>query len=133
MDNTYFAQNITIQNTRLSSISQLRVSEHVPVSISDKVNVNLLEPNVLVPDSRRKNMQVQDKVRARWVRLNGDTQDDSEDEVDAENAQGLFEWVCEIEAGKSVDLTLAWEVVTPIGTEWNINSQWSSMVWPKVS
>ena len=91
------------------------------------MKINLLEPSTLVPNARRKSTVLQEKVLARWVKPDGGAQDDSEDEaaaaaLDLQSAQGLFEWVCEVGPGKSVDLTLAWEVVTPVGTEWNVNS-----------
>lgn len=124
--NTYFEQNITIRNIRLSRISQLRVSECVPVSNSDKLKINLLEPSMLASNPWQKSTLAQDKVQAHWVKPGGGAQNESEDEasvaaIDLQKAQGLFEWVCEVDPGKSVDLTLAWEVVTPIGMEWSVS------------
>ena len=37
---------------------------------------------------------------------------------------GLFEWVCQLDPGASVDLKVAWEVSTPVGTM--INSGYDS-------
>ena len=31
---------------------------------------------------------------------------------------GLFEWVCQLDAGASVDLKSSWEVSAQIGIEW---------------
>lgn len=72
---------------------------------------------------------LKDNVQVRWAKADGSSQDESEEDVsagdlDAQGARGLFEWVCEVGPGKSVDVTLAWEVVAPIGTEWTTDSLW---------
>lgn len=38
--------------------------------------------------------------------------------LDSESAQGMLEWICEVEPGSSVDLVLAWEVSAPAGLDW---------------
>lgn len=119
---SYFAQNITIQNTRQSALSRLRVFEQVPVSGSDKVKVNILEPRALNGVAGGKDTSV------RWVKPGVDAQEETENDealtgaAAAQKVQGMFEWVIELEGGASTNLALAWEVIVPVGTNWTADS-----------
>ena len=119
---SHFAQNITIQNTRQSALSRLRVSEQVPVSGSDKVKVDILEPRALNGGAGVKDPSVH------WVNPGVDTHEEIENDAAltgtaaAQKAQGIFEWVVTVEAGASTNLALAWEVIAPVGTNWTADS-----------
>ena len=117
---SYFAQKITIQNTRQNAISPLRVHEQIPVSGSDKVTVNILEPYALA------GTDVKDTSVAsvHWIKPGAYVQEETGGDESltgtaaAENAKGKFEWVTSLEAGTSTNLALAWEIIAPVGTDW---------------
>ena len=125
----------------------MRVREHLPVSRNAKIKVILIEPKALAqrigPTSAASQSMVNvangptgylvsEGLRARWVPLKEQTGDDlatggsntgitggkDSEEIDAESAQGLLEWICEIDAGASVDVVLAYEISAPAGTNW---------------
>ena len=129
---TAFEQGISIKNTRLTTIHRLLLKEQVPVSHDARIKVTLIEPRVLATASKMSaasaGVQISKGVRARWLPRNEDSNNMSakaasaiaaaNEELDAESAHGLMEWICEIEPSSSVDLVLAWEVSAPSGLEW---------------
>ncbi len=63
-----------------------------------------------------------DNVKVHWVSTREEGKDEDKfasDELTAETAQGMIEWVAEMEPGASLDLNLAWEIVSPAGMEWS--------------
>ncbi|KAG8729833.1 hypothetical protein FRC11_007917 [Ceratobasidium sp. 423] len=105
------SQRITIRNSRLTSVSDLRVIDHLAVSTDVRLKVNVITPSGLDtyqphgsptnPDSEGKNelpwTNVQKGVKARWAPLDV-------------GGEGTVEWRCEIGPGDEVELELAWEV-----------------------
>ncbi|EUC54520.1 mucoidy inhibitor A, partial [Rhizoctonia solani AG-3 Rhs1AP] len=116
------SQRITIRNSRLTSVSDLRVVDHLPVSTDARLKVNVISPSGLniqqapgsptSPGSGDKNKDkelpwtgVQKGVKARWAPLDV-------------GGDGTVEWGCEIGASEEVELELAWEVSAPAGQQW---------------
>ncbi|CAE6449644.1 unnamed protein product [Rhizoctonia solani] len=110
-------QRITIRNSRMTSVSGLRVIDHVPVSTDAKLAVNVITPGMLgaqqapslaKPDSGDKEppwTNVQTGVKARWAPLDV-------------GGEGTVEWKCEMGASEEVVLELVWEVSAPAGQNW---------------
>ncbi|KDN41052.1 hypothetical protein RSAG8_07758, partial [Rhizoctonia solani AG-8 WAC10335] len=115
------AQRITIRNSRLTSVSDLRVVDHLPVSTDARLKVNVISPSGLhvqqgpgsptSPDSgsnKDKELpwtNVRKGVKARWAPLDV-------------GGEGTVEWRCEIGPGEELELELAWEVSAPAGQQW---------------
>ncbi|KAJ1303569.1 hypothetical protein OPQ81_011753 [Rhizoctonia solani] len=116
------SQRITIRNSRLTSVSDLRVIDHLPVSTDAKLAVNVIAPSGLdvqqapgsssSPNSdgndKDKEMpwtSVRKGVKARWAPLDV-------------GGEGTVEWRCEIGPSEEVELELAWEVSAPVGQRW---------------
>ena len=85
------------------------MSDHIPVSSSPAVKVNILSPQELKPMVELEKGGKEKKkltswvdlltgVRARWAPIEG-------------GGEGTVEWACTIEAGQKVDLKLEWEVI----------------------
>jgi hypothetical protein len=101
----------------MTSVSGLRVIDHVPVITDAKLAVNVITPGMLgaqqapslaKPDSEDKERpwtNVQTGVKARWAPLDV-------------GGEGTVEWKCEIGASEEVVLELAWEVSAPAGEKW---------------
>ncbi|KAH8115703.1 hypothetical protein DFH11DRAFT_1543173 [Phellopilus nigrolimitatus] len=121
MKTVTFEQAITVKNNRLTRLPRLLIKDRVHVSRDAKLKVNVLEPKGLSAGGKGKAVTLQNGVAARWVQRGGDDVGEakvSQDESSAESAQGLLEWVCDIEPGATVDVSLVWEVSAPSDTEW---------------
>ncbi|KAH8115713.1 hypothetical protein DFH11DRAFT_1301174 [Phellopilus nigrolimitatus] len=121
MKTVTFEQAITVKNSRLTRLPRLLIKDHVHVSRDAKIKVTVLEPKGLSAGGKGKAVTFQNGVVARWVQRGGDDVGEakvSQDESSAESAQGLLEWVCDIEPGATVDVNLIWEVSAPPLTEW---------------
>ena len=118
-----FEQLITVKNTRLRPLSPLIVKDRVPVSRDSKIKVNLLKPSNLPSrekGSPTKSVQVGDGVQARWAKRNDDEGQGSERELEGDASFGRMEWVCDVTAGASIDLALAWEITVPAGVTYEV-------------
>lgn len=121
---TSYEQVVTIRNTRLSQVHRLLLKEQIPVSRDARIKVNVLEPCTLTTGlwtGRNAALHVMDGVEVHWASKREDGNDDSRlsmEELTAEAAQGIIEWVAKIEPGASLDVNLAWEVVSPAEIEW---------------
>ena len=51
-------------------------------------------------------------VKARWAPANED------EAVGEANREGLIEWICRVEGGASIDLSLDWDVTVPQALKW---------------
>ena len=120
-NNSTSEQRITVKNTRLSVIPRLVVKEQVPVSRDAKIKVDILEPKCLAQKGKGVTL-LKKGVSVRWAnpKTRADIQIDSSsaDELDIDSAQGMLEWICNIEPGASVDLTLSWEISAPSDVVW---------------
>ena len=128
---TTFEQIISIKNTRLTTIHRLVVKEQIPVSHDARIKVSLVEPRALATAQKTSvsssGVQVLKGVQVKWVPRGEDTNisaksigslTTSNEEIDAESAQGMLEWICEIEPGVGIDLLLGWEVSAPASVGW---------------
>ena len=122
----------------------MRIREQIPVSRDARFKVVLLEPKALAQanggtmsasasmlglSNGPAGYLVSAGVRVRWVPLKELTADEIMGEgtngsevANAESAQGLLEWVCEVDAGASVDVALVYEVSAPAGVNWSQNN-----------
>ncbi|KAG8706122.1 hypothetical protein FRC08_001268 [Ceratobasidium sp. 394] len=111
------SQRITVRNSRPSTVSGLRILDHVPVSTDARIKVNVLSPGGLgpvvdeseVPDANKNKdrswTNVQKGVKARWANLDV-------------GGEGTVEWVCEMQPNEELELELSWEVSAPAGQKW---------------
>ncbi|KAF8605079.1 hypothetical protein BDV93DRAFT_537562 [Ceratobasidium sp. AG-I] len=101
------SQRITVRNARPSSVSALRVLDHVPVSTDSRLKVTVLSPNGLGPGKNKERpwVNVQKGVKGRWAALDV-------------GGEGTIEWMCEIAPTEEVELELSWEVSAPVGEKW---------------
>ncbi|CAE6489182.1 unnamed protein product, partial [Rhizoctonia solani] len=116
------SQRITIRNSRLTTVSDLRVVDHLPVSTDAKLKVNVIAPGgldvhqapssptrpeseVKKNDKERPWTDVRKGVKARWAPLDV-------------GGEGTVEWKCEIGPSEETELELAWEVLAPAGQQW---------------
>lgn len=130
-DVTSHVQRVSIENTRLADI-HLSLKDHIPTSDHADYKVMLVEPTL--QEGRKEWTTSRNGVKSRWAPAN-----DSEDEDDANaNAtgtsvaagadpqptnfspgeNGMIEWGWDIGAGRTVDLTLAWDIAVPRGQTW---------------
>ncbi|KAG8893271.1 hypothetical protein FRC00_010738, partial [Tulasnella sp. 408] len=145
-DISSYTQRITVKNTRTTAVSPLFVKDQIPVSINSAYKVNLNEPQELGAPKDRKEVSVATGVKARWARHGASDGDIDAEEKEKETAagtskfstvskkalsdsasdpgvsgveeEGVVEWVCTLDGGKGVDLTLAWDIVAPAGQPW---------------
>ena len=130
---TAYEQAITIKNTRLAPVENLRVRDRIPVSRDARIKVTLVEPKTLAEGNLKNRASTmtataragQATLVARWV-----PRDEFRDavpaspagavtaEMAADAAQGLLEWVCDIASGATADVILAWDISAPSGVEW---------------
>ena len=118
---TVFEQSITVKNTRLAPLRDLRIRDQIPVSTDARIKVNILEPTQII-EAKNNIVNLSKGISVKWVRRD---EDESEKDlvpggpdVNAETAQGMFEWKCEIEPGASKDVTLSYEVSAPSTVSW---------------
>lgn len=131
---TAYHQKVTIKNTRSATIKRLLVRDQIPVSSDQRIKVALVEPaNLEFPDRPNassggtltekalkvpKETPISKNVSVRW-KVSEQEEADSSSTPGSDGArEGMLEWVCEIGAGQSTDLTLAWDVTAPSGTNW---------------
>jgi len=112
---TSFERKITVTNTRTSRVPRLRISEQIPTSESEKIKVNLLEPN----GSDMSRGKLGDDIQVQWKKPSEESASNDESEHSGEVGVNEFEWICNLGPGKSSTVTLAWEVVAPIGVDWH--------------
>lgn len=104
-----YTRIIRIENTRTSTNSKhtkLLVRDQVPVSSVDKLRVELLKPEGLVPEGEKKEAGEagRDKDKDGWGTADAKLHKD-----------GQVTWLVALRAGKSVKLGLEYLVGTPIG------------------
>lgn len=126
---TLYEQVVSIKNTRLSRVHRLLLKEQIPVSRDSRFKVNLLEPRSLVfataKGGRNEAVTVSEAIKVQWASRNDEEDENPKvprEELTAESAQGLLEWIITIEPGSTVDVNLSWEVVAPLGVEWSLDN-----------
>jgi hypothetical protein len=141
-------QKITIKNTRASTINRLLALDQIPVSGDQRIGITLIEPaqlefggrntigtssNTLIGSSVGgaggkfaipAEAKIAKGVSVRWkVADEDDPETASMEETSGPPGldgvrEGMLEWICEIPNGKSVDLSLVWEVSAPSRLNW---------------
>ncbi|KAG8881263.1 hypothetical protein FRB98_004449 [Tulasnella sp. 332] len=113
-DVTSNVQRFTIKNNRGTRVSPLIIRDHVPVSVDSVVKVIVNEPKELSEVKERKEIDITAGVKARWSHK-GQGEEGTGGGVEEE---GVVEWVCDLDAGKSIDLALAYDLILPSGQTW---------------
>lgn len=123
-DVTSQTQRISIKNTRSSAVSPLIIRDQVPISEDTSLKVVVHVPKELGEAKDRREVNVAGGIKARWA-LKGDGEAERPpppyapgESSDGVEDDGVVEWVCDVDAGKSVDLALVWDIVTPAGNAW---------------
>ena len=105
-------------NTKSSSISGLKIHEQVPVSEDSTITVKLTNPPLVVPEVNKRGVlqtaetvNIGSQVQAQWEGM-----DDPDMDPSLVGKEGKLNWVCSLPAQGKLNLTLAWEVVCPYGT-----------------
>ncbi|KAG8947132.1 hypothetical protein FRC04_010983 [Tulasnella sp. 424] len=125
-DITTFTQRITIKNTRSTGVSPLFVKDQIPVSEDADFKVNLTEPREMGLAKERKEVPVlPGAVKARWA-FHGDNTEESSTGSKILGSfgkggveeEGAIEFVCDVGVGKTIDVTVAYDVTAPAGQQW---------------
>ena len=131
-----FSQRITISNTKILPIENLKVIDQVPVSEDSDICVKLVSPALGVPGEGSSGsgrtigigstsekgstggelktlppLKVSPGVNAQWHDA-----DDMRVEVEALGKDGKLNWVCAVPAQEKIGLVLQWEVTAPAKT-----------------
>ncbi|KAG8905841.1 hypothetical protein FRB99_008143 [Tulasnella sp. 403] len=131
IDTTTYTQRITIKNTHTRPTSPLTIKDQIPVSVDSEFKVSLVEPRDLGIAKERKELHVGEGAMVRWAfkegtggdgnyssptstGFKGKTTDDSGGVED----EGVLEWVCNLDAGKTLELSFSWDVACPMGRRW---------------
>ncbi|KAG8989706.1 hypothetical protein FRB94_011323 [Tulasnella sp. JGI-2019a] len=126
-DVTSHIQRVSIKNTRLADI-ELSMKDQIPTSVNADYKVILVEPTL--KDGQKEWASLRNGVKIRWTpntddddesdlgggKLGPDSKSPATNSVPGED--GMVEWGCEIGAGKTVDITLAWDIAVPRGSTW---------------
>lgn len=125
-DITSFTQRITVKNTRSTAASPVFIKDQIPVSEDNDFKVILTEPREMGPAKERREVSVlPGAVKARWA-FHGDNAE--EQSVGSKvlgsfgkggvEEEGAIEFVCDLGVGKTIDVTVAYEVSGPAGQQW---------------
>jgi hypothetical protein len=129
-------QKITIKNNRGAVIPRLLVREQIPVPRDERLKVTLIEPasiefpnrNAISGGTSRgdKTLNIPKAVKlSEGIVVQWKVNDDEDADADTKSTagvdgvrEGILEWICQIDPGKSTDLNLAWEVQAPANLNW---------------
>ncbi|KAG8773998.1 hypothetical protein FRC16_005236 [Serendipita sp. 398] len=126
---TSYSQKITIRNARSTEINRLLIRDQIPVASDQRIKIALTEPAGLEFTGRTNNnvpagtlnipvkVQLAKGLMVHWKPTEEDSNQASMTVAEAAK-QGIIEWVCEMDPGQRVDMTLSWEVTAPAGLEW---------------
>lgn len=112
-DITSHVHRVTIKNTRGTRVSPLIIKDHVPVSVDSELKVIVNQPKDLGEAKDRKEVNVATGVKVRWA-----YKGQEEDGTGGVEEEGVMEWVCDLDSGKSIDLALAYDLILPTGHTW---------------
>ncbi|KAG9049796.1 hypothetical protein FS837_009096 [Tulasnella sp. UAMH 9824] len=115
IDVTSYVQRITVKNTRATAAAPLFIKDQIPVSEDSDFKVLLTEPRL---SKERPEVPVASGVKAHWAPRDPDREDDDKAANGGTEEEGIIEWICDIPAGKTQELSLAWEVSGPAGKNW---------------
>uniref|UniRef100_A0A8H7Y1K3 Mucoidy inhibitor A n=1 Tax=Psilocybe cubensis TaxID=181762 RepID=A0A8H7Y1K3_PSICU len=120
--NQLFTQRISIFNSRTIPVQNLRVIDHVPVSEDERIEVKLLNPNLILPSTSStntlslknadtfvaKSVKVADNVLAQW-----DSADEPDKDPNSIGKDGKINWIVSIPPQKTVSIILQFDVNYP--------------------
>ncbi|KAG8806336.1 hypothetical protein FRC17_005068, partial [Serendipita sp. 399] len=133
---TSYFQKITVKNARNALIPKLLIRDQIPVASDQRIKVALLEPASLEFGGRTgtgplttvpKAVQISKGLIVRWKPDNDDSKEGTVTTAATNGSgaagldgarRGMIEWVCAVGSGQRVDVSLSWEVTTPMGLEW---------------
>ena len=112
----------TITNGHTFDIAGLVVRDAIPLG-HDEGNIKVVlrrphglaqakdgeEVDVMLPEQGETGDSERQQARVRWTRT---------ENMDGGEKEGLYEWVCEIKAGKKIRLEAEWEVKAPSNAQW---------------
>ncbi|KAG8680631.1 hypothetical protein FRC11_002205, partial [Ceratobasidium sp. 423] len=104
---TKYSQQITIRNTRPTTISALHILDHVPVSNDSTIKVNVISPQGLQENNRPTEGDTTEKQHEEWVRPQKGVR--ARWAPPNMGGEGAIEWMCDISAGGEVELKFGWE------------------------
>lgn len=104
------------------------MKDHIPITDNADFKVTLVEPAQLRGNAKDW-APVASSVKARWVPKRDEDEEGqavvsvsvdakSTPGADVPGEDGMVEWACDVGAGKSVDVTLAWGITAPHGRTW---------------
>ncbi|RDB15251.1 Protein F37C4.5 [Hypsizygus marmoreus] len=111
-NNKMYSQQITIFNTKVTPVSDIKVMDQFPISEDSRIQVKRINPALALPeetDGSPMPTHISHGVIAQW---------DGADEADVDQASfgrnGKFNWVCSLPPQGKIILQLEWEVSAPI-------------------
>jgi len=113
---TSIAQRISVTNNRPTGVSPLYIRDQFPASENSEIKVIVIEPRDLGAPKEQREVRVASGVKARWATRS--IEDDDSNVVSPVEEGGVVEWVCDIGGGKTVDVSLQWDVVGPERHRW---------------
>ena len=139
-----YHQKMTIKNTRSAPVKRLLVRDQVPVSGDQRIKVALIDPSNIEFAGRSaistnagnrslsltmgsekglyipKEVQIGRGVSVRWKLSDNELASDAASGMPGLHGarEGMVEWVCELGASQTTDLTLSWEVTAPSEITW---------------
>ena len=110
-----FGQRISIKNNRSLNASPVYVKDHIPTSEDSDIKVILTEPKEIGIPNERRVVPASERAKARWA-FHGQEDEDAQDTGVPE--EGTIEWICDVGAGETVNLTLSYAVSAPADSPW---------------
>ncbi|KAJ3575514.1 hypothetical protein NP233_g1060 [Leucocoprinus birnbaumii] len=116
-----YIQRITVFNSKMHSIDNLKVTDQFPISEDSSVTVKQMNPS-LADVSREPNAQGEFKMPEKTKISSGvfaqwSGADEPDVNVELLGKDGKFDWICYIPAQGKVDLLLQYEVAAPPRTQ----------------
>ncbi|KAI0319141.1 hypothetical protein OF83DRAFT_1163099 [Amylostereum chailletii] len=111
---TTYTSLTTVHNRHAFALSTLIIRDTLPISEDEqRVRVILREPGVLATTGKfeEKSVETEDGEahKIRWY--NGANED-------GDKKEGLYEWVCSVDAGKKVTVRAVWDIKAPADVKW---------------
>lgn len=106
---TSISQRISVTNNHSTAVAPLYIRDQVPASENIDIKVVVIEPRDLGAPKEQREVRVASGVKARWATRS--IEDDDSGVVSPVEEGGVVEWICEVGVGKTVDVSLQWDVV----------------------
>lgn len=108
-DRVLYTVHITLKNKRENTIKGLIVRDIVPVSDGEPIKVVLKQPAGLAEAAEGKDVEVEEGTKVRWCEAKGDH---------GGMKEGQLQWTVDLKERESKTLVLEWEVIGPVGRQW---------------